>query len=164
MNSFIGPLVSIAILLAVDAPQTSDRQIALTVQVKSQTPNTFTADELAKLDRIKVQAGNDDAQRTYEGVPLAKILEAAGVEWGAECSRWTDCYVVVRAADNYRAVFSIPEIDPGLARRTVLLADRCDNAPLPKASGPYQMIEEGAKQHGRWVRQVISIQIRVAEE
>lgn len=157
-------LISIATLLAVTPAQADDRPIVLTVQVKAQKPISFTADELAKLDHTKLQTSNDKGQRSYEGVPLAKILEAAGVTWGAECSRWTDCYVVVGAADKYRAVFSIPEIDPGLAHKSVLLADRCDGKLLPDGVGPYQTIEEGAKQHGRWVRQVTTIQIRQASE
>ncbi|MCC7084869.1 MAG: molybdopterin-dependent oxidoreductase [Pirellulales bacterium] len=164
MHFLISQLVSIATLLAVNSPPVSERQIVLTVQVKSLKPITFTADELDKLERMKLPTGNGNAQRTFEGVPLAKILEAAGVAWGTECSGWTDCYVVVRAADEYRAVFAIPEIAPQLARKTILLADRCDGKPLPEAVGPYQVVEEDARQHGRWVRQVTTIQIRVASE
>jgi len=165
MNCLASVLLSIAALSAVDASrEPAGRQVALTVQIRSQKPMTFTADELGKLERTKVRIGKDNDQRTYEGVPLAKILQAAGMRWGPKCSLWLDCYVVVDAADEYRAVFSIPEIDPGLAQKMVLLADRCDGKPLSKAIGPYQIVEEDARQHGRWVRQVNAVYVRMASE
>jgi hypothetical protein len=164
MNLFIGMALSVAALCADQPAATESPLVAITVQVKSGKAITFTADELGKLGRAKVQAGKDKDLRTYEGVPLANILHAAGITWGTKCSQWLDCYVVVDAADKYRAVFSIPEIDPGLAHKTVLLADRCDGKLLSKAVGPYQIVEEDAKQHGRWVRQVTSIHVRMASE
>jgi hypothetical protein len=149
-------------VLSDEAVRSGEQQVALTVQGKSSKPITFTAEALAKLDRAKLEIGDD--QETYEGVPLANVLHAAGVTWGTKCSLWLDCYVTVDAADEYRAVFSIPEIDPGLAHKLVLLADRRNGKPFKKADGPYQLIEEGAKQRGRWVKQVTAVSIRMAAE
>jgi hypothetical protein len=36
----------------------------------------------------QVQVGKDQDQHTYEGVPLANVLQAAGVNWGPKCSEW----------------------------------------------------------------------------
>lgn len=187
-------LVSGLLLLAVasclaagDEPaRSAEHPVVLTVQIKSQAPVGFTAEDLSKLDRAKLQAAEEEPsgarkdgdqpvgdrpaddpssrQQTYEGVPLASILHAAGVTWGTKCSLWLDCYVTADAADEYRAVFSIPEIDPGLAHKLVLLADRRDGKPLTKAAGPYQLVEEDAKQRGRWVKQVTTIRVRMAAE
>ncbi|MGA2069233.1 MAG: hypothetical protein ABSG86_30055 [Thermoguttaceae bacterium] len=163
--SFLASVVlSIAAIAADQPPETAGRRDAITVQIKSGKPITLTADQLGKLGRAKVQAGKDKDRRSYEGVPLAEILHAAGVPWGGKCSLWLDCYVIVEGADEYRVVFSIPEIDPGLAHKTVLIADRCDGKPLSKTAGPYQVVEEDAKQRGRWVRQVTTVKVRIASE
>lgn len=159
--NFLASMVLSIVALSAD---TANRPVAITVQIKSGKPIPFTADELGRLGRAKVQTGKDKDQRTYEGVPLTDILHAAGITWSGKCSLWLDCYVLVEGADEYRVVFSIPEIDPGLAHKTVLIADRCDGKPLSKAVGPYHVVEEGAKQRGRWVRQVTTIKVRMASD
>jgi hypothetical protein len=121
---------------------------------------TISAAELAKLPRAEVASGKD--RRKYSGVPLAELLHVAGVEWGGKCSPLLTCYVLVESSDSYCVLFSIPEIDPEQRHKMVILADRCDGKPLSAADGPYQAIEEDAKQHGRWVKQVKRISLQMA--
>ena len=64
--------------------------------------------------------------------------------------------LLATSEDGFRAVFALPEIDPGLCHQMVILADRCNGEPLRKADGPYQIVEEDAKQRGRWVKRVTS--------
>jgi hypothetical protein len=109
---------------------------------------TYTADQIDKLPHVELKAKG----HVYSGVPVHEFLHAAGVIWEGKCSPLLTCYVIVEASDGYRILFSIPEIDPNQSHKMVLLADRCDGKPIPKADGPYQTIEEDAKQHGRWVR------------
>jgi hypothetical protein len=156
---------SIPAAAADDAAKAADA-VVVTVQVKSGKPIPFTAAALSKLDRVTVKTDSDPPGEptTYEGVPLASVLHAARITWGTKCSLWLDCYVTVEAADDYRVVFSVPEIDPGLAHQAVLLADRRDGKPLSKSVGPYELIEEGAKQRGRWVKQVTTIRVYMAAE
>ena len=116
--------------------------------------------ELAKLPRAEVEAGKE--QRKYSGVPLAELLHSAGVEWGGKCSPLLTCYVLVESADGYQVLFSIPEIDPEQRHQMVILADRCDGKPLSAKDGPYETIEEDARQHGRWVKQVKKISLQMA--
>jgi hypothetical protein len=149
MNLLMSMALSVAALSAEQPAATKAPPVAITVRVKSGKAISFAADELGRLGRAKVQAGKDKGLQTYEGVPLASLLRAAGITWGARHSGLQDCYVVVEGADGYRAVFSIPEIDPGSARKTVLIADRCDGKSLSKWAGPYQVIEEDAKSHER---------------
>jgi precorrin-4 methylase len=118
---------------------------------------TLSAAELAKLKHATLTVGSN--RISFSGVPLAEVLRAAGVAWGGNCSPLLACYVVVEAADGYRVAFSIPEIAPELSHRLILLADRCAGEPLSAKEGPYQIIEEDAKQHGRWVRQVTKIRL-----
>jgi hypothetical protein len=93
---------------------------------------------------------------------LAELLGVAGVGWSGKCSPLAACYVLVESVDGYRALFSIPEIDPQQRHQMVLLADRCDGEPLSSMDGPYQTIEEDAKEHGRWVKQVKTITLEAA--
>ncbi|MGA2619319.1 MAG: hypothetical protein ABSF26_17055 [Thermoguttaceae bacterium] len=140
MNLLASMVLSIAALWGDQPADTANHPVAITVQIKSGKPVAFTADELGKLGRAKVQTGRDKDQRTYEGVPLANILHAAGVTWDPKCSPWLDCYVLVKGAD------------------------RCNGKPLAKTAGPYQLVEEDAKQRGRWVRQVATIHVRMISE
>ena len=68
-------------------------------------------------------------------------------------------YLVVEAADGYRAVFALSELDPAFTDRVVLLADRRDGQPLSMRDGPLQVVVPGEKKHARWVRQVIRLRV-----
>jgi precorrin-4 methylase len=131
---------------------------------RSEKPLTLSSAELAKLPRAKVRAGIDKKPMIFEGIPLAEILRLAGARWGGKCSSLLDCYVLVTSEDGFRAVFAAPEIDPTLCHQMVILADRCNAAPLRKADGPYQIVEEDAKQRGRWVKRVIRLSVRPAAD
>ena len=135
-----------------ESPADDDKQV-LTVTNRSEPPIAFSAADIEKLPHVDLRVKD----RVYSGVPLAEFLRAAGVIWEGKCSPLLTCYVVVEGADGYRVLFSIPEIDPGQCHKMVLLADRCDGAPLSKAEGPYETIEEDAKQHGRCVRHASAI-------
>jgi precorrin-4/cobalt-precorrin-4 C11-methyltransferase len=139
-------------------------QIVLRVTIKDDKPVVFTADDLKTFKRATIKTVVDDETLEFEGVPLSAILQKSGVTWGTKCSLWLDCYMVVDSEDGYRAVFSIPEIDPGLRHKRVILADRCDGAPIRKADGPYEIVEEDAKQRGRWVKHVVSFSVKEAAE
>jgi hypothetical protein len=71
-------------------------------------------------------------------------------------------YLVVEASDGYRAVFALPELDPGFTDRIILLADQKDKKPLDEKHGPLQVIVPGEKKHARWVRQVIALKVKLA--
>ncbi len=119
---------------------------------------TLSAARLAKLPRAEIEVGKK--HRKYAGVPLAELLRAASVEWGGKCSPLLMYYVLVEGSDGYSVLFSIPEIDPQQRHQMVILADRCDGKPLPSSDGPYQTIEEDAKQHGRWVKHAKTISLQ----
>lgn len=125
---------------------------------RAQKVVTLSAADLAKLRHAELKVGSNRV--SYTGVPLAEVLRAADVTWGGNCSPLLKCYVIVEAADGYRVVLSIPEVAPELSHKMLLLADRCGGEPLSSKEGPYQIIEEDAKQHGRWVRQVTKISLR----
>ena len=49
-------------------------------------------------------------------------------------------YLLVEAADDYRVVFALPELDPAFTERVILLADRRDGQPLAAAEGPLRLV------------------------
>ncbi len=141
-----------------------DPKATITVRIKDKKPVVFKATDLRKLEQGTITDEIEGKKLTFTGAKLSSLLEACGVVWGTKCSLWLDCYAVVESEDAYRAVFSIPEIDPGLAHKLVILADHCNGEPLRKKEGPFETIEEGAKQKGRWVKQAVSISVKIASE
>ena len=124
-------------------------------------PLSLTGEELAKLPRQTVRAkGHDGVESQFQGVPLVEILAKAGVPTGKDLrGPAMALYVVVEAADGYRAVFALAELEPAFTDRVVLLADHRDGKALSAREGPFQIIVPGEKKHARWVRQVIRLKV-----
>lgn len=127
-------------------------------------PLKLTSADLAKLPRTTLSArGHDEKQRRFDGVMLVEILKLAGVPLGKELrGKNMSLYVVVEAADGYRAVFALVELDPDFANQPPLLADASEGKPLSKEEGPLRLVAVGDKKHGRWVRQIVRIVVRRA--
>lgn len=71
-------------------------------------------------------------------------------------------YLLVEAADGYRVVFAIAELDREFTDDAVILADTQNGKPLSEKDGKFQIIVPADKRHGRWVRQVTALRIRVS--
>jgi len=146
----------------------------LTIKVKSQTvtvradnlaPFTLTRSAFLDMKQAVIMAkGHDEKIHRYTGVPLSDILAKAGVTLGDEAKRKTVMtYLIITAADNYKTIFSLAEIDPLFANRSIILADKQDKKVLPEGVGPFQVIAPGDKKHARWIRQVTSIELVVVK-
>jgi DMSO/TMAO reductase YedYZ molybdopterin-dependent catalytic subunit len=135
--------------------------VAVKVEGEVSTPLRLTAAELMQLPRQRVSAkGHDQKESRFEGVALFDILKKAGLPTGNELrGKAVTLYLVVEAADGYRAVFALPELDPAFTDRVILLADRRDGQALSSRDGPLQIVVPGEKRHARWVRQVIALRI-----
>ena len=72
-------------------------------------------------------------------------------------------FLVVGAADGYRAVYSLTELDPAFSDKTVIIADMKDGKPLDVKNGPWQVIASNEKKHARWVRQVTTLRVELAK-
>jgi DMSO/TMAO reductase YedYZ molybdopterin-dependent catalytic subunit len=124
-------------------------------------PLRLTAADLARLPRRSVRAKDHHSpEATWTGVTLGEVLRLAGVPRG-EALRGQSLvlYVRVEAADGYRAVFALPELDASFTDRVVLLADHRDGHPLTAAEGPLRIIVPSDKRPARWVRQVVSVDV-----
>jgi hypothetical protein len=67
--------------------------------------------------------------------------------------------LLVEAADGYRVVFALPELDPAFTDKRVLLAFLKDGKALDDKEGPYRIVVPDEKRMARWVRQVTTLKI-----
>jgi len=123
-------------------------------------PLVLDAAALAKLPRGTVKASAHGVDGEWEGVPLIEILRAAGAPVGdALRGPNLQLYVRVSAADGYRVVYALAELDPTFRDDAVILADRRDARPLAADEGPFRLIAPREARPGRWVRQVTAIDV-----
>jgi hypothetical protein len=127
---------------------------------------TISPESFAKLARQTVKAKDHSGESsTYEGVSLAEALRSANVSMGKELKgKLLANYILVEAADGYRVVFSLAEIDPSMSDNVVLIADRKDAKLLDAKEGPYRLVVPHDKKYARWVRQVTRISVQSAAE
>ena len=126
-------------------------------------PTAFTAADLAAMPRVELTATAHNQTEKYSGVSLRELLTRVGVPTGADLrGAQLAKTVIVTGADGYRVAFAMAELDPGFTERVCILADRRDGAPLPANAAPFQVILSGELRPARWVRQVVSIEVRPA--
>jgi hypothetical protein len=133
--------------------------VALTVVDENQKSHLLSPDDIGKLPRQQVAAKDRDGnEHIYEGPILAEVLKSVGVVLGPELrGARLKLYVTVTAADDYRVVYSLAELDPTNSESVFLLADRRDGEPLGNEEGPFRIVVPKEKRRARWVRQVNSI-------
>lgn len=116
---------------------------------------------LTPQDTIKPWFDRGGKESEFEGAPLGEVLQLAGVKFGEGLrGKSLELYLVVEAADGYRAVFALPKLDPTYTDRVVLPADKRDGKPINAKEGPLRIIVPDEKRHARWVRQVINLVIK----
>lgn len=137
----------------------------ITVEVEGGSALKMKAADLAKLTRIEVKAkGHDEVDSVYSGYELRSILAPAGAKFGKDLKGPTIAqFLVVEAADGYRAVYSLTDLDPDFADKVVILVDTRDGKPLDAKNGPWQVIATNEKKHARWVRQVTALRVKIAK-
>ena len=118
------------------------------------------------LPRHQVEVKDRDGRTArYEGVSLVEVLRFAGVTIDGHLrGPRVANYILIEAADGYRAVFALAEVDPSMTDRIVLVADRRDGNPLDSSAGPYRLVVPHDKLHSRWVRQLVKVSIQSAHQ
>ncbi len=120
------------------------------------------AADLAKLPRREVKGkAHDGAEANFSGVDLREVLKLAGVKFGDEGKKANLLsYLIVEAADNYRVVFAMSELEPNFTDKTILLADQRDGKLLSKDEGKLRLVVPDEKKLARSVRQVVRLKIQ----
>jgi hypothetical protein len=132
----------------------------LTVQTDS-GKQVMSRAELEALARVKVTASEHSSGPVdFEGVTLGSVLEKAGVPFGESIKgkRLTEC-LLVEAADGYRVVIALPELDPAFTDKQTVLGFLKGGKPLDEKEGPYRIVIPDQKRMARWVRQVTTLRI-----
>jgi hypothetical protein len=129
----------------------------LTVENETGKQTQLSRADLKALPHIKVTTS---ASATFEGVALGALLAKAGVGLGETLrgKRMASC-LLVEAADGYRAVIALPELDPAFTDKQIVLAFLKDGKPLDDKEGPYRIVIPDEKRMARWVRQVTTLKI-----
>src|ERR1700731_576880 len=133
----------------------------LAVQSDSGKQVVLSRTDLEGLPHIKVTASEHSSGHvTFEGVTLKSVLEKSGVTFGESMrgKRLTNC-LLVEAADSYRAVIALSELDPAFTDKQILLVFLRDGKPLGEQEGPYRIVIPDEKRMARWVRQVTTLKI-----
>ena len=126
------------------------------------TPLTITVEDFKKMPRKTLRIENTRAKKTdvYEGVPLEALLQKAGVPQGEQIrGAAMTTYVLIEAADDYRVIFSLAEIDSGFQDSEILMADTLDGTPLAPDQGPFKLVAPHEKRPARWIKMVKSITV-----
>jgi len=122
----------------------------------------LTVADLKTLPRKTLRVDNPHSKKTevYEGVLVEDLLKKAGVPQGEQLrGKGMATYVLVEAADDYRALFSLAEFNSSFQDSEIIMADTMDGAPIPGALGPFRLVAPHEKRPARWVEMVKSITV-----
>jgi molybdopterin-dependent oxidoreductase-like protein protein len=144
-------------LLAATAARATDPAVEVSGPTGERRLSTA---QIAALPRAKVTISDHGVKATFEGTEMANLLALVGVPAGEHLrGKELAKVVLIEAADGYRAVFALPELDRAFADRVILLADTRDGKALSEKEGPFRIVVEGEKRQARCVRQVTRIRI-----
>lgn len=129
-------------------------------------PFVITTAWFQKAKQVTVKGtGHDGKPHQYSGILLNDILTEAGAVPGGKLHGKTLAkYVVIKAADGYKAVIALPEVNPEFNDKNIILANKEDGKLLADKTGPFQIIIPGEKKWGRWVRQVTDIVVQTVKD
>ena len=162
---WIVPLILAAAIAATGQQPAPVQQAVLEVKALSGQTLTLGVQDFAKQPQVKVNAKDHDGKNhEYAGVNLRDLLTQAGVAMGNDVrGKELADYVVVEAADGYRVVFSLAELDPDFGNTQVIVAESVDGQPLAAKEGPLRLVLPGDKRQARWVRMVTSVSVMRAQ-
>lgn len=167
MTLTVPAVMAIALLLAATPPPVHADQakstaavVAATLRVTGEDGRTQTLDlaALARLPQHTTHAEAHGKAVACSGPMLIDVLGTVGVVHG-EALRGKNLALYVRAdaADGYRAVFALAELDPGFRADVPVVSARCDDRPLDAKDGPLRLVVPGDKRPARWVRQLTAL-------
>ena len=137
---------------------------SIDVSVEGGQTLALSSADLAALPRVEMTALEGGRSRVFSGVPVSALLERAGLKFGRSLRGAALAqYVVAEGRDGYRVVYALTEFDADFTDQPAILADRKDGQALVADEGPWRLILPREKRGARWVRQVVSLRVRVAK-
>lgn len=146
------------------AAQSPGDAVWLTVVLGDGTRRGFTRAALEAMPAESAPAKRRDGSSfTVTGVSVTALLKASGLDLSQNLGggQVVSQALVARAADGYRAVFGLAEADPHFGHAPLIVNWKNDDGTLlPERSGPVQLFATGDGRSGRWVRQLISLEVK----
>jgi hypothetical protein len=132
----------------------------LTVRAENGKQTVLARADIEALLHVKVTTSASGTSMTFEGASLKAVLERGGIGFGETMKgkRLASC-LLVEAADGYRVVIALPEIDEAFTDKQFVLAFLKDGKPRDDKEGPYRIVIPDEKRMARWVRQVTALKI-----
>ena len=155
-------ILTVLLVVAADAVHTQQQAAQTTLKISGSVakPMTLTAQEIKALPRTTVSIKDEGRDVKYEGVLVGEILRRAGAPLGRELTgAAVASYVVASAADGYRAVFSLAELDPAFTGSEIIVADTVDGKPLFEYQGPLRLVAPHDTRGARSVRMLQSLEV-----
>lgn len=153
-------LLLAAALLCAGNARADDTAPAVAFDTGFATPLQVDAALLATFPPATVEADDHGTRGTWTGVKLLALLERAGAPVGEQLRGANlSKYVLVTAADGYRVTFSLGELDGTFGKSGAILAWQRDGADLPAKEAPFRVIVPGDGRPGRWIRQVVRVEL-----
>jgi hypothetical protein len=131
----------------------------LTVQPETGKQTVLSRADIEALPRSKITTGAPDSPVTFDVVTLRSVLERAGITFDKLSGKRLASCLLVEAADGYRVVIALPELDPAFTDKQIYLAFLKNGKPLDEKEGPYRIVIPDEKRMARWVRQVTTLKI-----
>jgi hypothetical protein len=142
----------------------SNDSTALRVDIGDGRILTWSVAQLKALPPETARAATrDGGSFEARGVSVATLLRLAGLDLSANLGSApvVGRALLARAADGYVAVFGLAEIDPHFGHPPALVVWATDDgAPLPEPRGPLALVVSGESRPGRWVRQLVALEVR----
>ncbi|MGC1415542.1 MAG: hypothetical protein WA817_09690 [Candidatus Acidiferrum sp.] len=125
------------------------------------TPAEF---KVLPLTTVTVHNEHTKADETYSGVRVSDLLIKMDAPLGAKLRGPTlGAYIVATGADGYVAVVALAEADPSFHPGEVIVADAMNSQPLDAHSGPFKLVVSEDKRPARWVRNLVSLELKFAK-
>ena len=123
---------------------------------------TLTLAQIAALPHQAVSMIHDGKITVYSGPTLADLLRDLDAPMGARMhGQAVNDVLFVTAADNYRVVLTLAEVDPGVHKDArAILADKADGLPLDPHEGPFRLVVDGDLKPARSARSVVEIELK----
>ena len=154
----VAALAAASLALASNNAPAADQSIVVAQSVeRTHTIDPAMVAQLPAIDqKVSFQTGHGPEQATYTGALLWSVLERAEM-LGGDTRAHARRAILVTGGDGYVAVMALPEIDPELEGKQVLLAYRRDGQPIDGHA--LRLIVPGDRHGARSVRDVVRIDV-----
>ncbi|MFD2201663.1 molybdopterin-binding protein [Shivajiella indica] len=163
INTVLLPLLFLMLFNSCGEKTVAQSYQHATIKFTGEFPNPFelSMEDLKSMPQSEVPGKDKDEKiHRFQGVFLIDLLKKGGLEFGTGLKGKNQAqYLLVEAADGYKVIFSLPEIDPEFSGKQIIVAHSRDGIALEEGVGPFRFVVPEEKLHARWIREVVAIKL-----